>query len=61
MLKETLNHIDLTSLTVAGLVLFFIVFVAVTLFAITRPQKHAEQWSRIPLNSETDDLHSRFE
>ena len=61
MLKETLSHMDLTALTVAGLVLFFVVFIAVTLFAFTRSPKHAEQWSRIPLNSETDDLHSRFE
>ncbi len=53
MLKETLTHLDLSVLTTAGLVLFFIVFVAVTFYALTRTPKQAEQWSRIPLTSET--------
>ena len=49
MFKDVLTHMDLSALSTAGLVLFFIVFVAVSFYAFTRPPAQAEQWSRIPL------------
>jgi cbb3-type cytochrome oxidase subunit 3 len=54
MFKDVLNHMDLSALTTAGLVLFFIVFVAVTFYAFTRTAKQATQWSRIPLAQEKE-------
>ena len=54
MFKDVLNHMDLSALTTAGLVLFFIVFVAVTFYAFTRTPKQATQWSRIPLAQEKE-------
>ena len=53
MFKDVLNHMDLSALTTAGLVLFFIVFVAVCFYAFTRTPTQATQWSRIPLDHET--------
>jgi cbb3-type cytochrome oxidase subunit 3 len=52
MFKDVLNHMDLSALTTAGLVLFFIVFIAVSFYAFTRPPSQAEQWARIPLTRE---------
>jgi hypothetical protein len=52
--KDVLTHMDTTALTTAGLVLFVLVFAAVTLYATTRPPHQAEQWSRIPLTGEID-------
>ena len=52
MLKDTLNQLDLSTLTTTGLILFFIIFIAVTLYALTRTPGQAEQWSRIPLTFE---------
>jgi cbb3-type cytochrome oxidase subunit 3 len=52
MFKDVLNHMDLSALTTAGLVLFFIVFVAVSFYAFTRPPAQAERWARIPLGRE---------
>lgn len=54
MFKDVLNHMDLSALTTAGLLLFFIVFVAVSFYAFTRPPAQATQWSRIPLAHEAD-------
>jgi cbb3-type cytochrome oxidase subunit 3 len=52
MFKDVLSHMDLSALSTAGLVLFFIVFVAVAFYAFTRPPSQAEQWARIPLGRE---------
>jgi cbb3-type cytochrome oxidase subunit 3 len=54
MLKETLSQLDWAAMTTTGLILFVTVFVAVTLYALTRAPKQAEAWARIPLNAETD-------
>jgi cbb3-type cytochrome oxidase subunit 3 len=54
MFNDILNHMDLSALTTAGLVLFFIVFVAVSIYAFTRPPAQAAQWSRIPLTRDAD-------
>jgi cbb3-type cytochrome oxidase subunit 3 len=61
MFKDVLNHMDLSALTTAGLVLFFIVFVAVSFYAFTRTPTQATQWSRIPLEREADLKRERAE
>jgi cbb3-type cytochrome oxidase subunit 3 len=55
MFKEVLTHMDMSALSTAGLLLFFVVFLAVTLYALTRPPQQADQWSRIPLTTDTID------
>lgn len=52
MFKDVLTHMDLSSLSSAGLLLFFAVFIGVTLYALTRPPRQADRWSRIPLTEE---------
>lgn len=52
MFKDVLNHMDMASLTSAGLLLFFAVFIGVMLYALTRPPRQADRWSRIPLTEE---------
>jgi cbb3-type cytochrome oxidase subunit 3 len=54
MFKEVITHMSLGDLSTAGLLLFFLVFVAVTFFALTRPPAQADQWARIPLTVERD-------
>jgi len=54
MFKDVLTHMDLSALTTAGLILFFIVFVAVSFYAFTRTPAQTAHWSRIPLSRETD-------
>jgi cbb3-type cytochrome oxidase subunit 3 len=61
MFKDVLTHMDLSALSTAGLLLFFVVFVAVTLYALTRPPQQAEQWSKIPLTNEPADPRHREE
>ena len=52
MFKEVMTHMNLGDLSTAGLILFFVVFVAVSFYAMTRPPAQAEQWARIPLTGE---------
>ena len=52
-MNEIITHLDLSALSAAGLVLFLAVFVGVLFYAMTRTPRQAEQWSRIPLTSET--------
>lgn len=61
MLKELLTQLDAAKLSTSGLILFFIVFVAVTLYAITRTPRQAEAWSRIPLTGDKQDIQTPFE
>lgn len=56
MFKEVITHMSLGDLSTAGLLLFFAVFVAVSLYAMTRPPTQAEQWARIPLTGDREDL-----
>ena len=55
MFKEVITHMSLGDLSTAGLLLFFLVFLAVSVYALTRPPAQAEQWARIPLTGEGDD------
>ena len=52
MFKEVMTHMNLGDLSTAGLILFFIVFVAVSFYAMTRPPAQADHWARIPLTGE---------
>jgi cbb3-type cytochrome oxidase subunit 3 len=61
MFKEVLTHMDMSALSTAGLLLFFVVFLAVTLYALTRPPQQADRWSRIPLTREPADRQRRAE
>ncbi len=54
MFKEVMTHMNLGDLSTAGLILFLVVFVAVSFYAMTRPPAQADQWARIPLTSEGD-------
>lgn len=51
MFKDVLQHMDLTLLTRTGLLIFFICFIAIVIFAITRPKEQVRQWARLPLSS----------
>jgi hypothetical protein len=61
MFKEVITHMSLGDLSTAGLLLFFVVFVAVALYAMTRSPAQAEQWARIPLTAERDNDHRNQE
>lgn len=52
MFKDVLQHMDLSVLTSAGLIIFFIVFLFVVLYALSRSRSQAQQWAEIPLTSE---------
>ena len=52
MFKEVMTHMNLGDLSTAGLVLFVIVFAAVSFYAVTRPPAQADRWARIPLTGE---------
>jgi cbb3-type cytochrome oxidase subunit 3 len=52
MFKEVITHMSLGDLSTAGLLLFFVVFVAISFYALTRPPAQAEQWARIPLTGD---------
>lgn len=53
MFKDVLQHMDLSVLTSAGLIIFFIIFLFVLLYALTRSGSQVQRWSEIPLSSET--------
>ena len=53
MIKDVLTQMDLSVLTTAGLILFFIVFLAVMFYAFTCSSSQTQRWSRIPLTSDT--------
>ena len=55
MFKEVMTHMNLGDLSTAGLILFVIVFAAVSFYAVTRPPAQADRWARIPLTGEGDD------
>ena len=59
MFKEVLTHMDISVLSTVGLLLFLVVFLAVTLYALTRPPQQADQWARIPLTDDPVDPRPR--
>ncbi len=58
MFKEVLTHMNLGDLSTAGMILFFLVFLGVTFYAMTRHPSQAEQWARIPLAGEDGELNN---
>ena len=49
MFKELFTHIDLGRIGEAGMLLFLVTFVAVTIRAMTRSRNEVEQWANLPL------------
>ena len=54
MFKEIFHHIDLGRIGETGMLLFFIVFVAVTIRAILTSRAEMERWAKLPLNNGTN-------
>ncbi|MEM6673551.1 MAG: cbb3-type cytochrome c oxidase subunit 3 [Planctomycetota bacterium] len=54
MLKDIMGGSGLTVFATAGLVIFVIVFVGITVWALTRKQRKIDQWSRIPLTKDDE-------
>jgi hypothetical protein len=54
MFKDVLNHAHLTYWAEAALVLFFLTFVAVFIWVMTRPRKQVQRWSSLPLDAGAD-------
>lgn len=52
MFKDVLRAMDFTLLSQIALVLFFLVFVAVTIRVCLRPKEEIEKQSQIPLSDE---------
>jgi len=52
---------SLGDLSTAGLLLFFVVFLAVAFYAMTRSPAQADQWARILLTGECDNGHRNQE
>ncbi len=52
MFKDVLNHSDLSLWAQAGLVIFFVCFVAVTIWVIARPRGEMDRCASLPLGEE---------
>lgn len=50
MFKEIYNMDVVRLFTQMGLVIFFLVFVAVSIWAYTRPKQEVDQWAELPLS-----------
>ena len=50
MFKEIYNMDVVRLFTQMGLVIFFLVFVAVSIWAFTRPKQEVDQWAELPLS-----------
>ena len=61
MFRELLTQLDAAKLSTGGLILFFIVFVGVLFYALTRTPRQADAWSRIPLTGDKQDKETSFE
>jgi hypothetical protein len=51
MFKEIFHHIDLGRIGEAGMLLFLVVFVAITIRAIMTSRAEMERWAELPLKS----------
>lgn len=49
MFKEVFGSPVTTWLSVAGLLIFFVVFVLIVLWTLTRPRSQVNDWSRLPM------------
>ena len=59
MVKESIADLGLTPFAVGGLLVFFGVFVAITVWTLTRRQKQVVTWSSLPLADGTEPVESR--
>ncbi len=50
---------NLTNSATWGLTIFVVVFVCVTLWALTRPRKTIQRWASLPLQDGTDPVEPR--
>ena len=58
MFKEVFSMDIVRLFTQLGLVIFFLVFVAVSIWAYTRPKREVDNWAEIPL-SDSDENERR--
>ena len=49
MFKDVLQHANLAHWTEVGLVIFFVVFLLTSLWALTRSREQVRRWAEIPL------------
>ena len=54
MLRRVLAEGNLTIFAVVGLVLFFLVFLGVAAWILTRGRREVDEWARIPLTRDED-------
>lgn len=50
MFKDVLQHMDLALLSSAGLLIFFGVFIAIVIWAVSRPKEQVREWAKLPLS-----------
>lgn len=50
MFKDVMNYAELSRWAETGMLIFFACFIAVTIWALTRPRKQVEEWAAIPLS-----------
>ena len=54
MFNDVLNHANLVHWAEMGLVIFFVVFVLTTAWAMTRRKAEIEEWAALPLSGGHD-------
>lgn len=54
MFKEVLQSMDLTLLRNAALLIFLAVFIAVVIWAVSRPKEQVREWAKLPLSGGED-------
>ena len=55
MFKEIFHHIDLGRIGEAGMLLFLLVFVAITIRAIMTSRAEMDRWAELPLSNGSAD------
>ena len=53
-LSDVISSLGDTTLTQVSLVLAFVAFVTVTIWAISRPRRQVDDWARMPLREQGD-------
>lgn len=59
MFKEVFGTQWTTWLSVASLIIFFVAFVSIVAWALTRPKSHVQRWSRLPMAADDGHVESR--
>jgi hypothetical protein len=59
MFKDVLTHADLAHWATMGLVVFFVTFIGIALWTLTRPRRDIDRWSSLPLQSDEVTQESR--